>query len=70
MTTKAQRTQALAEAAASLRLEGLAFDEANADLRKKWAEGSMSGDQVRREIVSRALPARTEDRKPVIAVGR
>jgi|GEM_PF-4260503 len=54
MTTKAQRNRSLTEAGASLRLEGLAFSEENADLLKAWADGSMNGDQIRCQIMSRA----------------
>ncbi|MFW9530010.1 hypothetical protein [Xanthomonas euvesicatoria] len=47
--------EAMREAAASLRIEGLGFSEENADLRKAWVEGTMTGDQVREAMMARAI---------------
>nr|WP_283161922.1 antitoxin VbhA family protein [Xanthomonas nasturtii] len=51
------RREALTEAAASLRLEGLAFSEANDDLREAWIDGRMTGEEVRQGIIARAVEA-------------
>ncbi|PPU05218.1 hypothetical protein XacyCFBP2565_21900 [Xanthomonas arboricola pv. corylina] len=50
-----QREQAIREAAASLRLEGLSFDPTNEDLRAAWIAGTMTGEQVREAIIARAV---------------
>ena len=54
MTTKAQRNQALTEAAASLRIEGGAFSKANEDVRQAWADGRIDGGQARKALLERA----------------
>lgn len=62
MDTPEERRQALTEAVASLRLEGLAFGDASADLRDAWVEGTMSGEEVRQRIIARAIEAQGKAR--------
>ncbi|WP_407549691.1 antitoxin VbhA family protein [Xanthomonas euvesicatoria] len=56
------REAAAREAAASLRLEGLAVSEENADLRKAWIDGTMTGEEVRQAIIARAIKAQDKAR--------
>ncbi len=59
---QAMREAAAREAAASLRLEGLAVSEENADLRKAWIDGTMTGEEVRQAIIARAIKAQDKAR--------
>lgn len=57
MTEKAERTAAVAEAAASLRIELMDFSADDAGLMKAWAEGDMTHAEVEAAIVARAAAA-------------
>lgn len=47
------RAEAVAEARASLRMEGLAISASNEDLFAEFIEGTMTGDEVRQQIIAR-----------------
>jgi hypothetical protein len=73
MSTSIARRQAVAEAEASLRIEGLSFSSANTGLLQSWAAGEVSTAQARDEMLARARQIGREEpqhREPVSVFGR
>lgn len=53
MAIRLDRANAIADAIASIRSEGLSVDPVFSDLFKAYVEGRMSADDMRREILAR-----------------
>lgn len=61
MATKLDRANVMADAIASIRMEGLSVDPAFSDLFEAYVKGRMTADDVRREILARISVHRSSD---------